>query len=381
MEEEKNLDFFEGLENMQLEWLLINASKELLSMVKPNANIQYNDAIKFAKENIPEILTETKIGKGRLTKSDKLKDKFLQEAEALSRRDNKSYSYNELIENRIAELTNLIKVYKPNEKEPSQLKEELRNLKVIQNNENTSYYGFEKITENQAIINDAFADRLDKRSINKYSGKANIYANHSDGSKFRIEILHPNPTEAILGADLIYEQYNITNDKVRIVAIQYKMWENEVLYFSQAGNLKDQLKKMDKFFCKNKFCQDQNGSNQGSETYRLPFCAAFLRPTDKLHDPNKLLTSGYHVPICKIDSIINKTTKTDKLEYDLVKNTALKADTFEELFKYEMVGSPWIETEALEDFFKVNKILEPKQKIILHAQKYYFYDDDDEVPF
>lgn len=51
----------------------------------------------------------------------------------------------------------------------------------------------------------------------------------------RIRLLHPDKAEHILGADLIYEQYDVDTEKVRIAVLQYKTWENGVLYFSQGS--------------------------------------------------------------------------------------------------------------------------------------------------
>lgn len=167
---------------------------------------------------------------------------------------------------------------------------------------------------------------------------------------------------------MIYEQYDESKKMVRIVAIQYKIWENQVLYFSQSGNIQQQLSNMKKCFCDRKYCVDDNGNRVSQRQYRLSYCMAFLKPTDKLQDPKKPITSGYHLPICKVDSLKEATKKDYKLTGQKIKKQSVKASSFEELFDSEMLGSRWIKIKDLEKFYKKNKVLEPSERIILYAQ-------------
>ena len=228
--------------------------------------------------------------------------------------------------------------------------------------------GLELITEHHAISSDSYKQRVNKTFINSHLGKFNEYKNNEDGSIFRIVILHPNKSEAITGADLIYEQYDIERKQVRIVAIQYKVWEKGVLYFSQSGSLNNQIKRMKGCFCDDNYCCDENKKNSSVDLFRLPYCSAFLRPTDKLQNPNSLITSGFHVPICKIDSIKTQTHQGDKLEYKNVAECSIKSQTFEELFNLEKIGSRWLSIVELEKLYRQSAILEPNRNIILYAQ-------------
>lgn len=47
-----------------------------------------------------------------------------------------------------------------------------------------------------------------------------------------MRLLHPDPPEYSLGADLIYETYWEKKKLARIVLIQYKVWDGETLYLS-----------------------------------------------------------------------------------------------------------------------------------------------------
>ena len=52
-----------------------------------------------------------------------------------------------------------------------------------------------------------------------------------DNRRLRINLLHPDKEESILGADLIYEQYDFKY-LVRFVQLQYKTWNFNTLYLN-----------------------------------------------------------------------------------------------------------------------------------------------------
>jgi hypothetical protein len=84
----------------------------------------------------------------------------------------------------------------------------------------------------------------------------------SESRIIRVRLIHPNEGEQKMGADLIYEQYDAERKKVRIIMIQYKIWNGEILYWSQAKNLDPQLKKMFDNLCSKGFCLSANGLNE-----------------------------------------------------------------------------------------------------------------------
>src|SRR5882724_2072778 len=99
------------LNQLQKEWVLINASKELLGLVKKRPNVSYEDAIKFARNNAEEVFAHSNTGLLRKNALDKLYDKYKQEAKAKSIETGKDISPDSLIKNRIEELNNLLSVY------------------------------------------------------------------------------------------------------------------------------------------------------------------------------------------------------------------------------------------------------------------------------
>jgi hypothetical protein len=356
------------LEQLQLEWLLINASKELLSITKKNPNVTYADALKFAKENASKIFAGSQTGLGRKSILEKLYDKFVEEAMAKSLETGKDISPDSIIINRFEELERLLKIYPKNAETPTALRKEKTNLAKLISQPVDTIPGLIRITENNALSHDIDSKKISHIFINSHLGKFKEYLNKEDDSIFRVAVLHPDKGEIITGADLIYEQYNQSKDRVRIVAIQYKIWQNGRLYFSQAGNLLDQLDKMKNCFCDEKYCLNEQGESYSKLQFRLPYCTAFLRPTDKLQDPDKLTTTGYHVPICKIESMRKSGELYTKIELDDIKAISLKNQSFEEFFNANMVGSRWLKIEELAHLYQKSKLLEPSDKIILYAQ-------------
>ncbi|OQP65864.1 hypothetical protein A3860_14820 [Niastella vici] len=355
----------EELDQLQKEWILIIAARELLSIVKKRPNVSYEDAIKFAKQNAERVFAYSNTDFFRKSVLDKLYDKFKQEATAKSIEIGKDVSPDMLIQERISELDSLISVY-PEDESPQALEKERKSLRKLLAESNDNILGLERVTEHQAIIYDSIVTRANKQFVNSHLGKFNQYVDKDNGSVFRINILHPNPSEAITGADLIYEYYDVKKEMVRISAIQYKIWENEVLYIKRAGNILTQLIKMKGCFCEKDFCKSPEDFDN-NESYRMPFCSAFLRPTDKLQDPQKLITSGYHVPICNLKKI-GEGEFEYKIDIDSIRKFSLKAQTFEELFNEEMVGSRWLRIDELQSFYMESKVIEPNQRIILYAQ-------------
>jgi len=357
----------DDISQLQKEWLVVNGSREALSLIKKKT-IPYSESIKFAKQVAPNLFSNTGIGAKRKNVLEKVYEKYEQEALANSRRSGKSITAKMLLDDRIKELEKLLNYYDKQNENPDALKREKAELIRTLDYSPDKILNVERILEGQAINHDANAVRADKMFLKNHLGKYTEYRNKDNGGIFRVNILHPNPSEAVIGADLIYEHYSLDAKLVRIAAIQYKIWKDDVLYFSTAANLENQIQRMNQFFCEKKYCLNHRGERSSNEYFRLPFCCAFLRPTDELQDPNKLITSGFHLPICQIDRLKQLAYKDYKLERESIKSASLSAESFEKLFNDEMVGSRWLEIDELESLYKNSKILEPQQNILIHVQ-------------
>lgn len=187
----------------------------------------------------------------------------------------------------------------------------------------------------------------------------------SDNRILRLRLLHPDKAERIIGSDLVYEQFNLRTNMVRFIHLQYKTWNNNVLYFSN-GNMVDQIEKLDKHICKSGYCKNESGKKY-SDNYRLPYCAAFLRPTNFLTKPDaNLVSSGIHLPIC----MVNKIKETDnKISNKNVVGKNIGHRVFEELFIENLIGSNWISIDQLEKFYQEKGITSQSARIRVHAQE------------
>jgi hypothetical protein len=157
----------------------------------------------------------------------------------------------------------------------------------------------------------------------------------------------------------------------RITAIQYKIWNGTSLYLSQANNLEKQMNKMRSVFCDAGFCDSPAGGT-APQDYRLPYCSAFLKPTDKLQSPNSpLISSGLHVPICvAFRTMVSTAQGKKKIEKEKIRNQSLSHKVFEEIFNSNMLGSRWLLYDDVEKLYRDHRIIEPEETIVIHAQEF-----------
>jgi hypothetical protein len=135
-------------------------------------------------------------------------------------------------------------------------------------------------------------------------------------------------------------------------------------------SLKQQLGKLQSHFCGSGLCGDPSGEGHQRE-FRLPCCAAFLRPTDRLQSPNaRLISSGLHIPVCAVLRNAQKTRRGgDVLRRKFFRREAVTHKVFEELFNTGILGSRWLTYEELEKFYRASSVLMPEDTILLHAQE------------
>lgn len=271
--------------------------------------------------------------------------------------DSENVSARELIDKQIKTYENLL------EKDPTKKTVSKRLMQHLVARESMDKT---RLTENRILNRDySNVDRTsyaDKYFIDDFFTDYKLKNNNI----LRIRFLHPDIDEHITGADLIYEQYDLQNNKVRFVFLQYKTWENNVIYKSQTQNLVPQLKRLTSLLCDNKLCHASN-SSKSSNKYRLPYCSGFLRPTDKIQDKDsKLMSSGFHIPVCNALKLIESEGKIEK---KMIKEESFKSQIFEELFNSNMIGSRWIEVEQLEGIYSSNDIFKASDRIKLYAQE------------
>ncbi|WP_332453105.1 hypothetical protein [Chryseobacterium aquaticum] len=190
----------------------------------------------------------------------------------------------------------------------------------------------------------------------------------------RLRLLHPDNEETILGVDLIYEIFDMRNNRVRFAHMQYKSWNNKVLYLSQAKNLMPQLEKMKGNICDATLCHGPETNERG---YRFPYCSAFLRPTSKIQNSeSKLITTGTHIPICKALPNLSNINKLEKRDFE---DKSIKGNIFEELFTSNLAGSRWISLDDLDKFYSEKDILSHTNRIRIHAKDVFVSSEYDEI--
>lgn len=263
----------------------------------------------------------------------------------------------ELIEKQISTLKEL------NERDPSKKTVKKRLMEHLVARERMEPV---RLTENRILNRDY--NKVDRTSYADKYFEDDFFTDYKlkNDNFLRIRFLHPDSDEHITGADLIYEQYDIEKEKVRFVFLQYKTWDKNTIYESQTSNLVPQLEKMSSLLCEKRLCHSSYGEKT-SNKYRLPYCSAFLRPTDKIQDKeSKLMSSGYHFPICNAMRLIKENGKIDKKS---IREESFNSNIFEELFDTNMIGSRWIDTDKLEKIYDENGIFSKSDRIKLYAQE------------
>jgi hypothetical protein len=344
-------------QRLDVEWLSSVALREVIGIAQKETPT-YGETLGVASILAPKLFSEESLllaaNEGILIKQ------YKQKADALTIQYNKEVTAVDAINEDIDEYGELLR---QSNKDKDILRRHYRNLINAK-----ARLTDEKYTETQSILRDI-----------SYYGKILPITNEGKGYNdfqvakdrgLRVRMLHPDPWEHVLGADVIYETHWETKKLVRVVAIQYKMWDDKKLYVSQAKNLPDQINKLQKQFCKHGYCKEFSKSSR-KDSYRLPYCSAFLRPTDKIQVADyKLQTSSYHTPICVVEKSWTITADNNKmLQGNLIRSQSLTQKPFEELYNIGMIGSRWLTYRELE---KLYKDLRVNQNVQIHAQEFGF---------
>lgn len=333
------------------------ALREALSLAKRNPNmLSYKRTFDYLDNISPETSEEVKKLLTKRNESDVVKY-YKQIAVNLFKKTGIEQNPAELIKEEIQKNKSLLDIESTN----VSITKRIMELEIA-----LDYFEPDEISENMLLNHDfALALKFDKISKPIYEDEKLKDYKLADDRMLRLRFLHPDKSERILGADLIYEQFDLRLNKVRFVHLQYKTWDENVLYFS-SGSLSAQMKKISSHLCKSGLCNGDDGNNVASE-YRLPFCSGFLRPTSKLTKPDsKLITSGIHIPVC-VTQILEKRDK--KITKENSKENSVGFKIFEELFLNNLLGSRWISFDELEKFYSEKGIASQIGRVRIHAQE------------
>jgi hypothetical protein len=231
-------------------------------------------------------------------------------------------------------------------------------------------------TESQTIIRDMQASG--RRLPVSATGQGYEEYQLAMDRRLRVRVLHPDPPEAHSGVDLMYETYwdkdlgeGRTALLVRITALEYKMWDGKALYASKYPDLRDKMQKMRQVFCESDLCNPPSTPG-GDERYRLPFCCAFLRPTDRVQTREAWqITHAWHIPICVACEALEPTDQGHEvLQSKQISSSAMTQDTFQELYNLYMLGSRWLNAQELRGLHDKIGVFDDLDRVVVHAQEY-----------
>jgi hypothetical protein len=346
---------------LDAEWAALNAIREMLGIaLKGRSSPTYSQALDVGKVVAPQVfaMERSLLGRGR---EPQLVQEYRQKADALSQIRGEVINPLQVLDEDIAIQRRLVGTTGNRDLIQRRL-DALENVRP--------YFLPRPYTENQLILRDLFkVDR--KLPTPAVEGDSFRDFKLSDERGLRIRMLHPDPVEHAVGADLIYEHYWDKKQMGRLALIQYKIWNGKTLYLSQASNVEAQMTKLRDIFCGNDLCKAFEGGAR-TEAYRLPYCSAFLRPTDKIQDPDtRLFSSGLHTPICVAFRMMEDTGRgSKKLDSKMIRSESVSHKVFEEMFNANLLGSKWLTYEELEKLYREHHVLEADQRIVLHAQEF-----------
>lgn len=352
----------EDIDRLNAEWISLNAFRGLTKIASGGdiAKSTYDNALQLGGEVYPDLLGDEVSLLKRERESDTTKE-YRQKAELCSIRDGKEILAFDLVSSDIVEYEGLLSIAEAqkNNQKVDQLKR-----KLAQFYKSKKELDPEDHSENQLIFRDAYNVSRVIPSIASGHGHRDFQL--PSGRVLRLRVLHPDRVEHITGADLIYERHHPQNETVSVVAVQYKIWKDRKLYLSDE-RMVGQIGKMRNFLCEKSICQ----AAKEDHGYRFPCCSAFIRPTDKLQKADqKFLSTGEHLPICKIDECATFGDRGGrKLEYEKIKEISLSSEIFEFLFNKGKIGSrdmTYSELTALYSHFLEDASME---RVIVYAQE------------
>jgi len=349
-------------EKRDIAFQAISAMRDTMSIArrKPQ-HITYEQSLRIYADLDPEIYEEFDklVSEKNQNERSRL---FIEQAQVLTETTGKTVTPDELVEKEIKKYKELKKNAKKGQ--TRRISQEISALEAVLENLKPRY-----LSEHAIIVNDfTQIDRTKLFGEKTFAAVKHVEYSLSKERLIRIRLLHPDKPEHLTGADLVYEQIDTINERVRFLFMQYKTWDDNVIYFSSHRNLLPQLQKMEKLLCKhsNKYCEFR--SSTSLDNFRMPYCSGFLRPTDKLQfKKSKMISSGMHLPVCAALEIY-KTQK--KFEKDFLKNVLPDHYIFERLFALGLVGSRWIDYEEAEVLYQKNGILDEGQNLTIHAREF-----------
>lgn len=358
--------------------------RDVLNIATSSENDKtYEDALAIINDLSPDLYAEFIKRLTEKNESEIVKE-YKEKAGLLTIKNNREISASQLLKLDISGLEDLLNSPNLSEIQTKWTKRRIIILKGALNNLIPI-----RVTEQKVLVHDYGLDaRFGKYDSIETSYKYKDYK-VDDNNYLRLRLLHPDEPEHITGADLLYEQHDVDNDLVRFIFLQYKIWENKSISLSPNGRNYQQIMRLKNSICDTKKCLCTN--RESKNEFRFPYCSAFYRPTDKLQANKKMISSGIHIPICKILEMTSINHILKKVE---AKKNSINHNLFENLFNNKLIGSDWMPYNEVELFFKETKILAPEESILIFASQFKTtfqnnespnitdqFDNNDDLPF
>lgn len=347
-----------SLRRANTEWASLVALRELIGWASKGETVPtYLQTLLFASKIFPRLFGPDQSLLFRQEESDTARE-YRQAAAAESKIQKKIVTPISLLEVDMEVCESRIK----NESENDKLRQRLSRLKSAWHELKTAEH-----SENQLILRDAL--RTNKEYPISGTGKDYREFQLPMDRVLRIRVLHPDEPEHLMGADVVYENYWDEKRVVRLAAVQYKIWEKKILYYDE--RMGKQLQRLREALCRRDLCKSSSFSKRKA-AYRLPYCAGFLRPTDKLQSSDsRFVSTGYHIPVCVVERSWEDGIRGGKvIRSKNVRSEAVTQKVFEELFNSNMLGSRYMTYGELEKLYKETKVLDANERIVIHAQEF-----------
>lgn len=350
-------------QRIDAEWVALTAFRDILKLSTKGSisKSTYAEALDFGAELYPALLGHETSVLRRAVESDATKE-YRQRARLKSQVSGTTISAADLLNIEILEIEQLLNAAKATREKGrvDQLKSRLKTLKNARQELDPPPH-----SETQLIARDAAAFPAGLPALE--SGRGYRAFELPDGNALRVHLFHPDKPEHVSGADVLYERHSASSEMVSLVFVQDKIWERQTLSMTDP-RLKAQLTKLKSLVCDGGLCH----VNEIKGPYRFPYCAAFLRPTDKLQTPNqKMLSSGEHLPICRIDECTQESRSgTPLISFRSIRGTSISGSTFEYMFSYDKLGSRQLTHDELKQLYDHLRIATDPGQLVLHAQEF-----------
>lgn len=353
------------------EWLGLNAIREALSVGTRGAQATYATALAVGWRAAPELFDphHSLMARGQ---EPPLVREFRESAEAETQRSGREVLPVQLLDAEIARVEELVGAPGAPRK---QLRNKLRGLRAAR-----ELLFKSRFTENQLLNRDYFTARRPELPVPPHFGPNYVEYSLPFDQALRLRLFHPDKPEHKTGADLLYEFCDDDRRLVRLAFVQYKLWDGKSHGFLHSSRLEAQLSRLREVCCTGRLCVacpsecemvDDEVRPRAAE-YRFPFCAAFLRPTDRLQRPGAdLISSGLHIPVCSLTRDVSLDAMGGRARKSVpLQRHAVSEQVFEELFNRDLLGSRWMPYEEVEELYRSSGIFEPHEHLFVHAQQF-----------